>query len=168
RRGRLPGGKRVTSGYRKFSSRFAGDGDNRKTFASFATFADGARNFEAQADADKARIDAPEIQSASVKVAQGGKVEPPEAVWAVCNGAGDLWHFGAPMVHQECAAFLPKPDPAEPIAAYLGVTAAPDGAGCRVEIVELPQALRYRKVFGVLQLRPPALVPAERWRQSAE
>src|SRR5262245_17183879 len=37
--------------------------------------------------------------------------------------------------------------------------------GAKVEIVELPQALRYRKVFGVLQLRPPALVPVERWRQ---
>jgi hypothetical protein len=40
------------------------------------------------------------------------------------------------------------------------------GSGCKVEIVELlPQAARYRKVFGVLQLRPPALVPVERWQQ---
>ena len=31
----------------------------------------------------------------------------------------------------------------------------PDGTGCKIEIVELPQAGRYRKVFGVLQLRPP-------------
>jgi hypothetical protein len=84
---------------------------------------------------------------------------------SVCGAAGDLWHFGATMVHQECAAFLPKPEPAEPIAAYLGVTAGPDGAGCRVEIVELPRAQRYRKVFGILQLRPPALIPVERWRE---
>jgi len=40
--------------------------------------------------------------------------------------------------------------------------------GCRVEIVELPQAQRYRKIFGVLQLRPPAMVPVERWRQCVE
>src|SRR5215831_9686941 len=37
----------------------------------------------------------------------------------------------------------------------------PDGAGCKIET----QAGRYRKVFGVLQLRPPALVPVERWRR---
>src|SRR5262245_3269452 len=44
----------------------------------------------------------------------------------------------------------------------------PDGTGCKIEIVELPQAGRYRKVFGVLQLRPPALVPIERWQQAIE
>jgi hypothetical protein len=35
----------------------------------------------------------------------------------------------------------------------------------KVEIVELPQAPRYRKVFALLQLRPPALVEVDRWRQ---
>jgi hypothetical protein len=42
------------------------------------------------------------------------------------------------------------------------------GSSCRVEIVELPRAARYRKVFGVLQLRPPALVDVTRWRQCVE
>ena len=39
------------------------------------------------------------------------------------------------------------------------------GLSCKVEIVELPQAQRYRKVFAHLQLKPPALVPVERWQQ---
>jgi hypothetical protein len=159
----------VTSGYRKFSSRFASDGDNRKTFASFATFADGGRNFEAQADADKARIDAPEIQSASVKVAQVAKVETPEAVCAVCNAAGDLWHFGDTMVHEECAACLPKPEPAEPSAAYRAGSAERDGTGCKATIVEIPaKGLRFRRTYAHLQLRSPACVPEDRWRQCIE
>jgi hypothetical protein len=159
----------VTSGYRKFSSRFASDGDNRKTFASFATFADGGRNFEAQTDADKARIDAPEIQSASVKVAQVAKVETPEAVCAVCNAAGDLWHFGDTIVHEQCAAFLPKPEPAEPSAAYRAASAEPDGTGCKVTIVEIPaKGLRFRLTYAHLQLRSPACVPEDRWRQCIE
>jgi len=49
--------------------------------------------------------------------------------------------------------------------AYRATSVGPDGVGCKVEIVELPQAQRYRKVFGILQLRPPALVEVERWRQ---
>jgi hypothetical protein len=40
--------------------------------------------------------------------------------------------------------------------------------GCRVEIVVLPQAARYRKVFAHLQLKPPALVPIGRWRRAVE
>jgi len=86
----------------------------------------------------------------------------------VCNAGGDLWHIGDALVHQECARFLPKPEPVEPTAAYRGVTADPDGTGCKVEIVELPPGQRYRKVFGILQLRPPALVPIERWQQCVE
>ena len=43
-----------------------------------------------------------------------------------------------------------------------------DGTACKVTIIELPQAQRYRTVFGVLQLKPPALVPVERWRQCVE
>jgi len=92
---------------------------------------------------------------------------PPEAalVCAVCGAAGDLWHFGDALVHEQCARFLPKPEAAEPTAAYRATSVGPDGLGCRVEIVELPPGQRYRKVFGILQLRPPALVPIERWRQ---
>jgi hypothetical protein len=63
------------------------------------------------------------------------------------------------------AAKVETPEAAEPTAAYLGVTAEPDGTACKVEIVELPRAARYKKVFAFLQLRPPALVPVERWRQ---
>jgi hypothetical protein len=89
---------------------------------------------------------------------------------AVCRAGEDLWHLdtavGTVPVHQECAEFLPRPEPAEPTAAYRGVSAGPDGTSCEVEIVELPQAARYRKVFGVLQLRPPAHIPEDRWRQA--
>jgi hypothetical protein len=42
------------------------------------------------------------------------------------------------------------------------------GSGCRVEIVELPAAGHYRKVFAFLQLKPPALVDVARWRQCVE
>jgi len=76
RRGRSPAGMRVSSGYRKFSSRFAGDGAKARTFASFATFTDGGRDFEAQPEIENGT---PEIQSASVKVAQVAKVERPTA-----------------------------------------------------------------------------------------
>jgi hypothetical protein len=96
----------------------------------------------------------------------------PTAVCAVCGAGGELWTLdtptGAVAVHEECARFLPKPDHAEPSAAYQATAAEPDGTACKVEIVELPQAGRYRKVFGVLQLRPPALVDVARWRQRVE
>ena len=40
------------------------------------------------------------------------------------------------------------------------------GSGCKVTIVEIPATgLRYRRTYAHLQLRPPALVPVERWRQ---
>jgi hypothetical protein len=37
--------------------------------------------------------------------------------------------------------------------------------GCSVTIIELPQAQRYRKTFAALQMKPPALVEVERWRE---
>jgi hypothetical protein len=157
----------VSSGYQKFSARFVSDGSKPKTFASFATFAEEGQNFEGQTDAEKAKVDTPKIQSVPVKVAQVAKVEMPEAVCAVCGAADDLWHFGGVLVHQECAAFLPKPE-AEPSAAYLGVTAEPDGTSCRVTIVELPAAPRYRRTFAHLQLKPPTLIPTKRWQQCVE
>jgi hypothetical protein len=86
----------------------------------------------------------------------------------VCNAAGDLWRFGNSLIHQECARFLPKPEPTEPSAAYQATSAKPDGTACKVEIIELPQALRYRRVFAVLQTKCPALVPVERWQQAVE
>ena len=58
--------------------------------------------------------------------------------------------------------------PAKPAMADRATSVGPDGAGYRVEIVELPQAQRYRKAFGVLQFRPPALVDVARWRQCVE
>jgi hypothetical protein len=42
----------------------------------------------------------------------------------------------------------------------------PSGATCKVEIVELPQAQRYRKTFGHLQLKPPEYVREDRWEQA--
>jgi hypothetical protein len=112
------------STYRKFSSRFTGEGDKPKTFASFATFTDDIQNFEAGTDIDGTEIETPEIQDASVKVAQVAKVEPSEAGAAVAAPAG----------------------------------------GCNVEIIELPQAQRYRKVFAFLQLKAPAHIPEARWQ----
>jgi hypothetical protein len=52
-----------------------------------------------------------------------------------------------------------------PSAAYRPLSAEPVGSGCSVEIIELPEAGRYREAFGVLQLRPPALILVGRWRQ---
>jgi hypothetical protein len=57
---------------------------------------------------------------------------------SVCGAGDGLWHYGEALVHQECASQLPKPEPAEPTAAYRGVTAEPDGSGCSVAIVEIP------------------------------
>jgi hypothetical protein len=153
----------VSSGYRKFSSRFAGDMAKSRTFASFVTFADGSQNFKAQTDTEKAKVSIPEIQGVPVKVAQVAKVETPEAVCAVCKAPGDLWRFGEALVHQECAAFLPKPEPAEPTAAYQA--ASPE---CSVTVIELPRAERYCKTFAALQTKPPALVDVARWRQCVE
>jgi hypothetical protein len=44
---------------------------------------------------------------------------------------------------------------------------SPDGvAGCRVTIIEIPaEGLRYRRTFAHLQLKPPAYVPEDSWRQ---
>src|SRR5262249_3139956 len=93
-------------------------------------------------------------------------------VCKACGAADDFWTLDTPagdvLVHQECARFLRKPEPAEPSAAYEAVSADPDGTGCRVEIVELPQAQRYRRTFAHLQLKPPALVDVARWRQCIE
>jgi hypothetical protein len=95
--------------------------------------------------------------------------EPSQNCCAVCDATSDLWHVataaGPVLVHQECVRFLTRPEAAEPIAAYRAVSTDPDGTACKVEIVELPQAGRYRKVFGVLQLKPPDLVDVTRWRQ---
>jgi hypothetical protein len=80
----------------------------------------------------------------------------------VCGAAGDLWRYGEALVHQECARFLPKPEPAEPSLAYREVSPT-----CEVTIVELPrEAGRYRRTFAHLQLRPPAYIPEDRWRMA--
>src|SRR5215470_4036503 len=89
---------------------------------------------------------------------------------SVCGAGADLWTLDTPTgpitVHEECARFLPKPEPAEPSAAYEAVAAEPDGLGCKVTIVEIPATgLRYRRTFAHLQLRPPAYVPEDHWRQ---
>jgi hypothetical protein len=90
----------------------------------------------------------------------------PATVCAVCKAPGDLWAAGAALVHRECAEFLPRPELAEPTAAYRATSTEPDGTSCEIEIVELPATgLRYRRTFAHLQLRPPAFIPDDRWRQ---
>jgi hypothetical protein len=88
-------------------------------------------------------------------------------ICVVCNAPTDLWTLDTPtgtaLVHQECAAFLPKPEVADLGTAYQA--ASPD---CSVTIIELPQAQRYRKTFAALQMKPPALVSVERWQQAIE
>jgi hypothetical protein len=44
----------------------------------------------------------------------------------------------------------------------------PDGSGCTVEIIELPQAARYRRAFAVLQVRCPDHAPPGRWQLAVE
>src|SRR5262249_38340979 len=93
-----------------------------------------------------------------------------ENTCAVCGVGGGLWHLDTPtgsvLVHEQCARFVPVgAGTAAPTMAYRATSAEPDGTGCKVEIVELPQAQRYRRAFGVLQLRPPVHVPEDRWRQ---
>src|SRR5262245_56727889 len=52
-------------------------------------------------------------------------------VCAVCGAANDFWQFGDALVHQECAAFLPKPESVEPTAvAYQA--ASPDCSQSRL------------------------------------
>jgi hypothetical protein len=88
----------------------------------------------------------------------------------VCGATVDLWNYGEALVHRECASRLPKAEAADELTlAYQQVSAEPDSAGCSVTIVEIPrEAGRYRRTFAHLQLRPPALVPVERWRQCIE
>src|SRR5262245_21144897 len=54
---------------------------------------------------------------------------------------------------------------AKPAPAYRARSILPDGGGCIVEIIELPQAKRYREVLAFLQAVCPALVPEERWKE---
>jgi hypothetical protein len=42
------------------------------------------------------------------------------------------------------------------------------GRGCHVQIFELPPPGAYRKVFAHLLLKPPDLIPVDRWRQCVE
>ena len=55
-----------------------------------------------------------------------------------------------------------------PPPAYRARSMPPSGGGCLVEIIELPQAQRFRKVFAILQLRCPDHVPVERWKRAVE
>jgi hypothetical protein len=69
----------VSNGYRKFSSRFVGDGDDPKTFASFATFRDGTRVCKPYQDTNNFASGSPESLNSSVKVAKVAQVAAPEA-----------------------------------------------------------------------------------------
>lgn len=95
---------------------------------------------------------------------------PSVPVCAVCGATVDLWNYGEALVHRECASRLPKAEAADELTlAYQQVSAEPDSAGCSVTIVAIPrEAGRYKRTFAHLQLRPPALVPIERWRRCVE
>jgi hypothetical protein len=74
-----------------------------------------------------------------------------------------------PQNHQNLGSLsVPAAPLVEPSLAYRATSAEPDGTACRVEIVELPVAVRYRKVFAFLQLKPPARIPEDRWRLAVE
>ena len=41
--------------------------------------------------------------------------------------------------------------------------------GCKITVVKIPAiGLRYRRTFAHLQLRPPELIPVERWQEAVE
>jgi hypothetical protein len=74
-----------------------------------------------------------------LKVARLRRMQWPSGLWTLDTASG------AVLVHKECAAFLPKPEPAEPSAiAYHATSAEPDGTSCEITVIELPQAQRYR------------------------
>src|SRR5262245_21696563 len=91
---------------------------------------------------------------------------------SVCRAGGDLWTLDTPTgqvtVHEQCTRFLPRPEPAEPTAAYQATSAEPDGTACSVQIIELPAQARYRRTFAALQTRCPALVDGTRWKQCVQ
>jgi len=100
----------------------------------------------------------------------GNRERQEENTCVVCHAGKNLWHLDAPagpvLIHEQCARFLPRPEPAEPSAAYRAVSAEPDGLACRVTIVEIPaKGLRYQRVFAHLLLKPPAYIPEDRWQQ---
>jgi hypothetical protein len=69
----------VSNGYRKFSSRFGGEGGDPRTFASFATFTDGTRVFKPYQDTNNFASGSPESLNSSAKVAKVAQVAAPEA-----------------------------------------------------------------------------------------
>ena len=95
------------------------------------------------------------------------------SVCAQCGAGGDLWHLDTPsgpvLIHEECARFWPGAPPAPPSAAICQEASCdPGGITTEVRIFALPPAGRYRNVFLHLQLKPPALIPVERWQQCVE
>jgi hypothetical protein len=163
------------AGYRKFSDAWRQENAS-ETLAGLATlagvgvpFAHGGQTALAAAKVAKV-VDAAGAKRGypPAKVAKVAKVESPEAVCAVCGAAGNLWRVGEALAHEQCAAFLPKPQPAEASLAYEAVSIDPAAGGCSVQIIELPLARRYQKTFGVLQVQCPALVPVERWKRCIE
>jgi hypothetical protein len=95
-----------------------------------------------------------------------------EPICAVCHASGNLWLIdtgaGPVLVHEICARRLPKAESVPPSAvAYQAATAA-SGITCSVTIIELPAQRTYAKAFGALQMKPPALVEVDRWRQCVE
>ena len=60
---------------------------------------------------------------------------------------------------------VPPVSGVSPTIAYRATSVGPDGTSCKVQIVELPQAQRYRETFALLQTKCPALIELGRWRQ---
>jgi hypothetical protein len=63
---------------------------------------------------------------------------------------------------------VPPVSGVSPAMAYQAISVGPDGSRCKVQIVELPRAQRYRKTFGLLQTKCPALIPFNRWKACVE
>ncbi len=130
------------AGYKKFSDTWRDRGEDTaernvpKTLAGLATLAGDQAGFQAAAAAEKST-------EGAAKVAKVAALAPSE-----CTGPPAKVAKAAKVL--QCSA---------------SSDAEPSGTGCQVEIVELPQAQRFRKVFGFLQLKPPAHVPEARWRQ---
>jgi hypothetical protein len=80
----------MSKAYRKFSSRFAArDWDKPKTFAGFATFAEGGQDFEAPLDAIKVNTNTPKNQTVPLKVVQVAKVAEPSLAYRAASAEPD-------------------------------------------------------------------------------
>jgi hypothetical protein len=97
---------------------------------------------------------------------------PAEIIVAVQRVGATLRVDGESLVASNASRIAPgiktaiREHKPELISALLAPTFGP---GCKVTIVQIPATgLRYRRTFAHLQLRAPARVPKDRWRQCIE